>query len=162
MDDQVRDGGVASCAWLRGSAEMPDAVIWRLIEGASRRVLAGTPEKDSVSAAATCGVTGTRRRNRWQSRHGVMVQAPVWDRACAHTRGGQPCSTGSGAAGGRMRLRNNLSPSWARASVLGLETNRAPRADRRAQHNRAGRDAKALSSGPCAVPSAARVAGSDG
>jgi len=30
MDDQVRDGGVASCTWLRGNAEMLDAVIWRL------------------------------------------------------------------------------------------------------------------------------------
>ena len=70
MDCRVRDGGVASCAWLRGSAEMLDAVIWRLIEGASRRALAGMPEKDRVSAAATCGVTGTRRRNRWQSRQG--------------------------------------------------------------------------------------------
>ena len=30
MDDQVRDGRVASCAWLRGSAKMLDAVIWRL------------------------------------------------------------------------------------------------------------------------------------
>jgi len=65
----------------------------------------------SASAAATCGVTGTRRRNRWRSRHRIMVHAPVSGRACAHTRGGQPCSTGRGAAGGRMRLRNNVSPS---------------------------------------------------
>ena len=64
MDGQVRDGGLASCAWLGGSAKMLDGVIWRLIEGALRLVLAGTPEKGSVSVAATCGVTGTRRRNR--------------------------------------------------------------------------------------------------
>src|SRR3974390_2193171 len=111
MDGQDRYGGLASCAKPGGSAKMLDAVIWRLIEGASRLILAGTPEKGSASAAATCGVIGTRRRNRWRSRHRVMVHAPVWGRACAHTRGGQPCSTGSGAAGGRMRLRNNLSPS---------------------------------------------------
>ena len=104
MDGQVRDGGVAPCAWLRGSAKMLDAVIWRFIEGPSRLVLAGTPEKGSVSAAATCGVTGTRRGNRWQSRHGVMVHAPVWGRACAHIRGGQPCSTGSGDRGRLIEL----------------------------------------------------------
>jgi hypothetical protein len=45
---------------------MLDAVIWRLIEGASRLVLAGMLEKGSANAAATCGVIGTRRRNRWR------------------------------------------------------------------------------------------------
>ena len=81
-----------------------------LIADASQPILAGAPENGNVWAATIRGVTGTRRRNRCRSFHRVMVHVPVWGRACAHSRGGQPCSTGSGAAPRTAMLRNNLSP----------------------------------------------------
>ena len=52
-----------------------------------------------------------------------MVHVPVWGRACAHTRGGRPCSTGSGAAPRTAMLRNICPGSGGMggpASVLGL------------------------------------------